>query len=54
MAVIFENFLKGWHIYFFNTLGVKNFDEIALSLTVKEIEGILCFAHLSILGKIWK
>ena len=26
------------------TLWVKNFDEIALSLTVKEIEAILCFA----------
>ena len=27
------------------TLGVENFDEIALSLTVKEIEAILCFFH---------
>ena len=26
------------------TLGVENFDEIALSHTVKEIEGNLCFA----------
>ena len=43
MAAIFEKFAKSWHIYFF-TLGVENFDEIALSLTVKEIEAILCFA----------
>ena len=27
-----------------DTLKVKNFDEIALSRTVKEIEGNLCFA----------
>ena len=27
-----------------DTLGVENFDEITLSLTVKDIEGILCFA----------
>ena len=33
---------------FLNTLWVENFDEIALSRTVKEIEAILCFA---ILGK---
>ena len=51
MATIFEKFAKSWHIYFFNTLGVENFDEIALSLTVKEIEAILCFAHLSIFGQ---
>ena len=44
MAAIFEKFAKIWHMYFFNTLGVENFDEIALSLTVKEIEAILCFA----------
>ena len=31
-----------------DTLWVENFDEIALSRTVKEIEGNLCFA---ILGK---
>ena len=29
---------------FLDTLWVKNFDEIALSGTVKEIEAILCFA----------
>ena len=44
MAAIFENFLKSCHIYFLDTLGVENFDEIALSLTVKELEAILCFA----------
>ena len=37
MAAIFENLLKSCHIYFLNTLGVKNFDEIALSRTGKEI-----------------
>ena len=31
-------------VYFLDTLGVENFDEIALSLTVKKIEAILCFA----------
>ena len=43
MDAIFENFLKSCHIYFLNTLGVENFAEIALSLTVKEIEAFLCF-----------
>ena len=43
MAAIFENFLKSCHIYFLDTLGVENFDEIALSLTVKEIEAFVCF-----------
>ena len=43
MAAIFQNFLKSCHIYFLDTLGVENFDEIALSLTVKEIEAFLCF-----------
>ena len=33
-------------IYSLDTLGVENFDEIALSLTVKEIAKILCFAFL--------
>ena len=31
-------------VHFLDTLWVENFDEIALSCTVKEIEGILCFA----------
>ena len=44
-----ENFLKiAKSIYPLDTLWVKNFDEIALSGTVKEIEAILCF---SIFGK---
>ena len=30
-------------VYVLNTLWVENFDEIALSPTVKEIEAILCF-----------
>ena len=30
-----------------DTLGVKNSDEIALSLTVKEIEAFLCFCTFS-------
>ena len=36
-------------VYSLDTLGVENFDEIALSPTVKEIEAILCFAtfHLA-------
>ena len=46
-----ENFLKIARIHFLDILWVKNFDEIALSRTVKEIEAILCFA---ILGKIRK
>ena len=39
-----ENFLKIPRVHFLNTLWVENFDEIALSRTVKEIEAILCFA----------
>ena len=31
-------------VHFLDTLWVENFDEIALSRTVKEIEAILCFA----------
>ena len=41
---IFENF----RVHFLDTLWVENFDEIALSRTVKEIEAILCF---TIFGK---
>ena len=37
-------FSKVGLVYSLDTLGVENFDEIALSLTVKEIEAILCFA----------
>ena len=43
MAAIFENFSKVGVVYSLDTLGVENFDEIALSLTVKDIEAILCF-----------
>ena len=43
MTAFFENFLKSCHIYFLDTLGVEKFDEIALSLTVKEIEAFLSF-----------
>ena len=32
-------------MYSLDTLGVENFDEIALSPMVKEIEAILCFSH---------
>ena len=37
---IFEN----CRVHFLDMLWVENFDEIALSRTVKEIEAILCFA----------
>ena len=39
-----EIFLKIAESAFLRTLWVENFDEIALSRTVKEIEAILCFA----------
>ena len=39
-----ENFLKNCRVYCSDTLWVENFDEIALSRTVKEIEANLCFA----------
>ena len=40
MAAILEIFLKVGLVYFLDTLGVENFDEIALSLMVKEIAQI--------------
>ena len=43
MAAIFEIFWKVGLVYFLDTLWVENFDEIALSLTVKEIAYILGF-----------
>ena len=43
-----ENFFKLQRVHSLDTLWVENFDEIALSRTVKEIEPNLCFA---ILGK---
>ena len=36
-------FWKVGIVYFLDTLWVENFDEIALSLTVKEIAKIMCF-----------
>ena len=47
MAAIFGEgkiFLKLQRVHSLDTLWVENFDEIALSRTVKEIEGNLCFA----------
>ena len=43
-----ENFFENCRVHSLDTLWVENFDEIALSRTVKEIEAKLCFA---ILGK---
>ena len=50
MAAIFGEgkiFLKLPRVQCSDTLWVENFDEIALSRTVKEIEAILCFAFLA-------
>ena len=47
MAAIFGEgkiFGKLQRLHSFDTLWIENFDEIALSRTVKEIEGNLCFA----------
>ena len=47
MAAIFGEgkfFWKFPRLHSLDTLWVENFDEIALSRTVKEIEAILCFA----------
>ena len=47
MAAIFGEgkiFFKLPRVHFLDTLWVENFDEIALSCTVKEIEANLCFA----------
>ena len=47
MAAIFGEGKIFWKlpiVHSFDTLWVKNFDEIALSRTVKEIQAILCFA----------
>ena len=41
-----ENFWKVARVHSLDTLWVENFEEIALSRTVKEIEGNLCFAIL--------
>ena len=39
-----EHFFKLQRVHSLDTLWVENFDEIALSRTVKEIEANLCFA----------
>ena len=44
MAGIFEKFSKSGCSILLDMVGVENFDEITLSLTVKETEAILCFA----------
>ena len=47
MAAIFGEgkfFSKLQRVYYLDTVWVEYFDEIALSRTVKEIEGNLCFA----------
>ena len=47
MAAIFEEgkiFSKLARVRFLYTLWVENFNEIALSRTVKEIQAILCFS----------
>ena len=47
MAAIFGEgkfFFENCRVHSLDTLWVENFNEIALSRTVKEIEGNLCFA----------
>ena len=39
-----ENFFENCRVHSLDTLWIENFDEIALSRTVKEIEANLCFA----------
>ena len=39
-----RNFFENCRVQYLDTLWVENFDEIALSRTVKEIEANLCFA----------
>ena len=39
-----ENFWENCRVHYLDTLWVENFDEIALSRMVKEIEANLCFA----------
>ena len=54
MAAIFGEgkiFGKLHRLHSLDTLWVENFDEIALSRTVKEIEGNLCFAILAKIRK---
>ena len=51
MAAIFEIFFKSGYNVFLRYPGVENFNEIALSPTVKEIEAILCFATFHLVLK---
>ena len=46
-----KNFSKVGVVYSLDTLGVQNFNEIALSLIVKEIEAIICFPLLAKIRK---
>ena len=39
------NFFENCRVHSLDTLWVENFDEIALSRTVKEIEGNFCFSN---------
>ena len=45
MADILFVFGKFERVVCLDTLRVENFDEIALSHTVKEIQAVLCFTH---------
>ena len=47
-----KNFSKLGRVYSLDTLWVENFDEITLSLMVKEIEAFLCFRILGENSKI--
>ena len=54
MATIFGKrnfFWRLGRVYYLNTLWVENFDEITLSLMVKEIEEFLVFAFLAKIQK---
>ena len=48
MATFYEKFAKSWHSILLRYPGVENFDKIALSPMVKEMEAILSF------GTFWK
>ena len=50
-AILGEKFFF-WFFRYLDTLWVKNFDEIALSRTVKELAKILCFADFAKNSKI--
>ena len=50
-AILGEKFSLGFSEYL-NTLWVKNFDEITLSRTIKELATILCFADFAKNSKI--